>query len=269
MQPDNTNNFRTVPANGIIWLASYPKSGNTWLRFLLHNYLYGETHKTSDVAMKIPDIHLRDTVLSVQKTEPLFCKTHLLLSERHPNIRDTTGFIYILRHPKDVLLSNINYFKMISDVGSFSEQQFARKFIVNMGVRRWIDMGIGSWPEHVNSWLSNPRYPHLVLRYESMLQDPYSSLQKALEFIAVPIDPNKLNRAIYFSSFEKMRALEDAEKRQNEYGTVFSGRRDTAKLGLRFMNKGKTGQTLRHLGEDIEREFNERFKEFLSAYGYE
>ena len=46
----------------IIWLASYPKSGNTWLRFLLYNYLFGEVRRSGDIARRIPDIHTLTTL---------------------------------------------------------------------------------------------------------------------------------------------------------------------------------------------------------------
>lgn len=258
-----------MPTAGIIWLASYPKSGNTWLRFLLYNYLYGEVRKTDDVAKKIPDIHVHGTVLHAQKPEPIFCKTHLMLSDRHPNLSETTGYIYVLRHPRDVMLSNLNYFKMISDAGSFSEQQFARKFIANMGVRMWIDKGMGTWQEHASSWLLSPRYPHITLRYESMLQDPHANLRNVLEFLKIPVDKNRLNHAIHLSSFDKMRALEEAEMKRGESGVVFSGGRKTKEHGLRFMNKGKVGYDLRQLGEDVQQEFNEKFRDALRVFGYE
>lgn len=254
---------------GIIWLASYPKSGNTWLRFLLYNYLYKEARNADDVAKRIPDIHVRGTVFDTRQTEPLFCKTHFLLSERHPMLNETAGFIYVLRHPKDVLLSNLNYFRMISKSTHLDEQQFAREFITYMGVRKWMSMGMGTWPEHVNSWLSESRYPHIILRYETLLQDTHSNFRDVLEFLGVPIDQNRLNRAVHLSSFGKMRTLEDAEKKKGKYGPVFAGNHETAMTGLRFMNKGKAGQTLQHLGENLEQEFNEKFRDAMRTYGYE
>ncbi len=260
---------------GIIWLASYPKSGNTWLRFLLYNYLYKEAQKTEDIAGKIPDIHVRGTALNACQTEPLFCKTHLMLSEHHPGLADTAGFIYVLRHPKDVLLSNLNFFKMIAsakmnrEAGGFSEQEFARSFIANMGVRKWISMGMGSWEEHASSWISKPRYPHIVLRYEAMRRDPHANLKNVLEFLKIPVDPDRLNRAVYLSSFEKMRAMEEAERKKSKFGPVFSHNPETAMTGMRFMNQGKSGQTLMHLGENLDQEFGERFRDALRAFEYE
>jgi hypothetical protein len=198
-----------------------------------------------------------------------------MLSEHHPGLTDTAGFIYVLRHPKDVLLSNLNFFKMIApakmnkETGGFSEQEFARGFIANMGVRKWMGMGMGSWEEHVSSWISKPRYPHIVLRYEAMLRDPHANLKNVLEFLKIPVDPNRLNRAVYLSSFERMRAMEEAERKKGKIGSVFASKAETAKTGMRFMNQGKSGQTLRDLSEGIEEEFNDKFRDALRAYGYE
>jgi len=170
-------------------------------------------------------------------------------------------------------LSGVNYFKMATklprNIARFNEVKFAREFIAHMGVKEWIDMGYGTWAEHATSWLSKPRFPHIILRYESMLQDPHMNMQNVLEFLKIPVDQTKLNRAIHSSSFVKMRALEDAEVKRNKFGAIFAGTSETANTGMRFMNNGKAGGTLLHLGENVEREFNEQFKEALRAYSYE
>ena len=93
----------------IIWLASYPKSGNTWVRFFLYSYYVGIPMKSGDINHKIPDIHSTPELLQSAENR-IFCKTHFLASDKHPHIKDTAGIIYLLRHPRDVLLSNLNYF---------------------------------------------------------------------------------------------------------------------------------------------------------------
>ncbi len=136
----------------IVWLASYPKSGNTWLRFFLYAYLYGEIENSNDIARRIPDIHkIRDLDLNADGT--VFMKTHGFCGSHHRYIKNTIGAIYIVRHPRDVLLSSLNYCRMEDDSG-FSDKEFADEFIENLGVLKWKKVGMGAWVENVNSWQS-------------------------------------------------------------------------------------------------------------------
>lgn len=255
------------PQPSLVWLASYPKSGNTWLRFLLYHYLYKEARHTDDLARKIPDIHSVSR-LDVMQPKTLFCKTHYAMSDSHPYLSYTTAFIYIMRHPRDVLLSNLNYFRVSGHANNFDEHRFAHAFIDNLGAEFWSKRGIGNWPGHLESWLGAPRYPHLVLRYEQMLADPHTCLRETLQFLNIEIDERHLNRAVHQSSFEKLRSLELREKKRGKFTSVFSGTPEATQAGFWFMNKGQSGQTLAHLGKEIEEHFDERFDKALKLWGY-
>jgi hypothetical protein len=112
----------------IVWLASFPKSGNTWLRFLVYSYMYGPPQASSEVGERIPDIH-HGAKLSVPPGDgQLFVKTHLMPGPNHPFMDRTQGFVYVVRHPKDVLLSNLNYARLAS-AGDFDAKGFAIHFI--------------------------------------------------------------------------------------------------------------------------------------------
>lgn len=252
----------------IMWLASYPKSGNTWLRFFLYNYFYGEVRKTDEILSKIPDLHKDPPGLDVS-TGRVFCKTHYLFSSQHPLIDDTSGFIYLLRHPRDVLLSNLNYFRLIGDCRR--DQDIVVEFIENSGIKRWIDAGIGSWPQHVESWLSKQQLPHLILRYEDMLLEPLHVFEQVLVFLDTDIDRKRFNRAVYLSSFKKMKALEEMEIKKGRSGGVFANRYQIKQgdHGVRFMNRGGSGQSLERFGQGVEEYFNTQFGDVLKDWGYE
>lgn len=250
----------------IVWLASYPKSGNTWLRFFLHNYLFGKATSSQEVAQKIPDIHRIRTIPS-DHPGSLLCKTHFALSPHHPSLQDTIGFIYLLRHPKDILLSSLNYCRLEGD-NLMSEEEFAMEFIKNMGAPKWEAVGMGSWPSHYHSWMHKPSFPHIVLRYENMLESPQSCFQQVLEFLNIPVDKCKLDHAVHECSFQKLKDLEAQEKGQGQFGVVFPGTRGASESGLRFFHQGKSGQTLDHIGSHIEEQFNEQFGSILQELGY-
>jgi len=137
---------------GIIWLSSYPKSGNTFARMLLHKYIYGEADSTEDVAQRIPGIHgllANNIELSSESNETKLIKSHYYFSRQHPYFSNTSGFIYIVRNPRDVLLSNARYLGATASPDNL--HNFAKAFINNMGVPRWQQDNMGSWPQNVAS----------------------------------------------------------------------------------------------------------------------
>ncbi len=136
----------------VIWIASYPKSGNTLVRMLLHNYLFGEARNTDEVAERIPGLHsllARKIELEVNSDEQKLIKSHFCFSPQHPYAEITSGFIYIMRNPRDVLLSNARYLGATSSIDEL--RRFANTFIDEMGVPSWRHKNMGSWPEHVAS----------------------------------------------------------------------------------------------------------------------
>src|SRR5262245_64756041 len=93
----------------IVWLASYPKSGNTWVRFLLANLMVGDVTASEQVKIQIPDIHEGITGQHLFGGHTTIIKTHWKFWTGFPLREDTIGAIYVLRHPIDVLESNQNY----------------------------------------------------------------------------------------------------------------------------------------------------------------
>lgn len=261
---------------GTVWLASYPKSGNTWVRFLLANYFLGEVRSSRDVAKAIPDLHVKGQYppLAPWLTPArghLLAKTHLALTPAHPGVDQTAAFIYIIRHPKDVLLSSLNHRRLegeepVKALGPFSDAQYVRLFIDGGGDPIWREMGYGTWKSHAESWLTGQRVPHLCLRYEELRADPALHLRAMLGFLGEPSDEARLAQAVKRSSFEQLRALEIREKHQGASHGVFAGDRSSMKKGIFFMNKGKTGQTLGALGPGLDEAFGKRFDAAIREY---
>lgn len=251
----------------IIWLASYPKSGNTWLRFFLYAYIYGEFRSSIDIARRIPDIH-KVKALNTKINGTLLVKTHLVCRHSHPYINHSLASIYILRHPKDILLSSLNYCKMEGE-NIASDEDFAIAFIEQLGVPKWRNVGMGSWVEHYESWTSTDRAikkPQLLLKYEDMLNDPVKSFRRVITFLNLEYNKKKLDDAIRQCSFKKLCMLEKQEKTNNVYSPVFSGGIENPQY--RFMNKGQQVNTLSCIAEGIDEVFNSRFKQYLIKWGY-
>jgi hypothetical protein len=250
----------------LIWLASYPKSGNTWLRFFLYSYYYGIPVKSGDINEKIPDLH-SNFRLDEHSDRRVFCKTHFIHSAQHPYNEKTTGFIYILRHPKDVLLSNLNYFRLTGHT-EIDAVRFAKDFIKSQGVPFWQRAGMGSWSEHAKSWLNYKDVPYLVLKYETLRKDPRPCFSEVLEFLGEEGNSKKLELALQRSSFDNMKRLENKEKKRNKYSPVFWGNPSTTQQGLRFINKGGLNQTLEEIDPALDTLFDETFEDSLRKFGY-
>ena len=251
---------------GIVWLASYPKSGNTYARMLLHNYLYGETENTEVVAERIPGIHtlLNNKVeLKVESGETKIVKTHFCLTQKHPYLNITTGFIYILRNPRDVLLSNARYLGATKSPEDL--RQFAITFIENLGAPCWRESNMGSWPEHVASWLYRaPRMPSIFLRYREIRADPSAALSRMVDFLGLEPEESKIRAAVESCEISKARKHEQREKGRGRIMVY-----DQLPDNERFVGEGKVGQSLADIGEDIEELYKRKFGDYLGLLDYE
>lgn len=259
----------------IVWLASYPRSGNTWLRFLLQAYLNAGQIDGSRLSSEIPGIHRsRDGDINPDASDRVMVKTHFMWSPSHPFAVKTRGFIYILRHPKDVLLSFLNYRKLGGAIpldDAAMDRRYAMLFCRGLGDVEWT-REFGNWPQHIASWLMKPAHPHVIVRYENLLATPEQELKPALKLLGLTVDEARLKEAIETCRFSKLREMEKEEKGsladQPGGQSFFDGDPALASQGVMFMNKGLAGQTLTHLGAEVEEAFSRAFEPYLKTLGY-
>ena len=244
---------------GIVWLASYPRSGNTWLRFLLSTYLLGAVRSSREMEGRIPNLH-RGNAGHARDHDPKLVKTHRPWGPRHPLAGETRGCIYLIRHPKDVLLSNLNYFKLQGE--AVEDRAFALDFIDNGGLAWW-RTELGTWEEHARSWIEAPELPRLVVRYEAMRAEPRAALARVVRFLGLPEKPERIDRAVRDCELSRLRRLE-VEERRSQAGTLFPGGFETLDRGRYFFHHGGVGQDLSAIGPDLDGPFDERFAASLS-----
>ena len=261
------------PQLPVVWIASYPKSGNTWFRFMLYAALHGPPQRSTDVSSKIQDLH-RKMPTDLDPDGPLYIKTHFELTGRHPQLDETCRAIHIIRNPRDILLSALNYHNLSGTKSRFqSKKHYAKSFINHGGDTYWKELGYGTWASHARSWRSTTRFPVFPLCYEKLQSDPRAQLVKALEFLGIKRTEDEINRAITSSSFDTMRALEIREKNTDKAGTLssglFIGSQNTTRKGVYFMNQGKSNQSLNALSPGLDAQFNAALKDELAEFGYE
>lgn len=256
----------------VVWLASYPKSGNTWLRFLLYSAIFGPPEQSLDIARKFPDIH-RPLPTDVASDERIIAKTHYAFSDKHPKAGETERAVLITRHPRDVLFSALNYRRLSGmTTAQMSDDQYARLFIGHRGDPQFKANGFGTWEEHIGSWQSQDRFPVHTVRYEQLKQEPETHLRAVLEFLSIDTTDEAIAKAVRASSFDSMRAMEIREKhagtKDPRAKTLFVGDAQSRKSGTYFMNKGESGRSLSTISPDLEAAFNKAFDAPMKRLGY-
>lgn len=261
---------------GIIWLSSYPKSGNTWLRFLLLNLVYGRQESSQNLDRLTPDIHKGPVQLPQPGQPKLFVKSHLKMSETMPLLEHTAGFIYVVRNPVDVLLSNLRYYywrKCVSDdpeIRARLRTEYIAEYIAQRGDPRWQNMGMGSWDEHVTGWLTNSRgFPGFLIRYEDLLTDPLPVMRNLCAFLGLGKTTEEIRDAVHNSSFDRIRAIEEREIRNGIEGFFFSSSRMRRVIaGNRFMQSGRTGAGIEYLDRSQIDAIVNMFRPIMEKLGY-
>ncbi len=246
----------------IHWIASYPKSGSTWVRFFLYAYSQGPITSSLAVNDSIPDLH-RNPNLNLPR--PLLIKTHFALSPSHPLIDQTDRAIYVVRNPRDILYSAYRFLRLTND--QVDQLTYAKAFINFRGDPAWKHMGFGSWHEHTNSWLDQKRFKVHLVQYEDLHSTPEKTFSDILRFLDIKIDPDKLKNAIHHASFDSMKQLETREK-SSDKPSLFRGSQQQLNQGIRFVNSGLTGQSLNTITPGLEQSFKDAFSNALTRFNY-
>jgi hypothetical protein len=249
---------------GIYWLASYPKSGNTWFRSVLANFrATGDapvdinqlnTGTIASSRMWVDDILGVDTAdltqdeveairpdiyrwsVAENPTELGYHKIHDAYAYRadgRPLVDDTAslGAVYLLRNPLDVApsLANHNGIDIDAAIALMGDPNHALARAKNRLTGQLLQR-MGSWSQHVLSWVEARDIPVFVLRYEDMHADPIATFGTAFAALGLPENPQRLERAVAFSQFDTLAAQEAAH-----------GFRERPSQKRRFFRKGKAG----------------------------
>jgi len=275
---------------GIIWLASYPKSGNTWFRVFLTNLLR-DADEPADIndleatpissaraifddetGIEAADLtpeeidRLRPRVyehLAETATETIFMKVHdawTFLPDGSPLLSSaaTRGAIYFVRNPLDVAISYAHHNdtdidKSIAYMGNGNRMLCSKAERLHSQLRQ----KLLTWSGHVESWLNAPGLNIHVMRYEDMLARPLETFSGAVAYAGLPHDRAKIEKALRFSDFETLQAQEQ-EKGFNEKSPVND----------LFFRNGRAGQWQERLTpEQVDRVVNAH-GEVMRRLGY-
>jgi hypothetical protein len=270
----------------IIWIASYPKSGNTWMRAFLHNLLrdpsesydinkitdfstsdssidwyQAQTRKpwtewtAIDVARMRRGAHL---AICAWRKDDTFVKTHnaSVAFLGYPLVHQdlTAGAIYVVRNPLDVAISLSHHYGTDLDttVNILADPSIGSK--TNDKVVYEVHK---SWSIHVDSWTSQARPGLAILRYEDMLRNPIKTFGGLVQFLGLNPPRARLERAIERSSFKALREQEDQK-----------GFKEKSPHAEKFFREGRAGQWRELLTQSQIDRVVQSHKEQMQRFGY-
>jgi hypothetical protein len=256
----------------IVWIASYPKSGNTWLRFLACNLVFGAVSSAEALNSLAPDLHELDPAFQPPE-QFLLMKTHFTHSPALRFSQYTAAAIYVVRDPADVMLSNYHYGRRSGAVAADPEAAFIRyvdAFIASRGDPRWIKLGMGTWEENVRSWIgSKLPFPVLRVRYEDMQKDAVGTAAHVCRALGITRSAGDIDKAVEGAAFERMREIEEADIREKRVGIFYKPYlQQRIDAGLRFMRTGASGEAVQVLSDNQRLRFDEAFGAVRGALGY-
>ena len=274
----------------IFWLASYPKSGNTWMRVLLTNYLRS-ADQPADInslddgpiasARQAFDDHVgveasdltQDEIeryrplvyeqMSEQATEQLFLKVHDAFTYTrygYPLISKaaTAGVIYLLRNPLDVAVSFAHHSATTVErmVRRMADPEFA--FVDNPHrLHNQLRQRLLTWGGHVTSWADEPELRLHLVRYEDLQADPIAAFAGVVRFCGLDDDAVRIARAVDFSRFERM------QQQEAERGFAEKMPRAAA-----FFRKGTSGSWREVLTPELAAKLIADHREAMRRFGY-
>jgi len=280
----------------IIWLASYPKSGNTWLRSLIATYFYSKNNLFDfDLLKKIDQFpstshfeKYEDLFIKPESTAKFwlteqnrinqdkkirFFKTHNALCKINDNsftdISNTLCAIHIVRDPRNIVSSLAHHYQ-INKEEAFEFMKDNKKALIEKKDNRFLGfVPLFSWIFHEKSWSECKKFPVLTIRYEDLQDETFQTFKKVYEFlkkitkIETSFDREKTKKIIRSCDFNTLKKLEN-EKGFKESMTI----KGTNKK-LNFFNLGHENQYQNLLDEKLIDQMNFLYQEQLQKYNYE
>ena len=269
------------------WLASYPKSGNTWIRLLLSAYHMAGRLRINDLVGSVSDTRLsfyqavcpvpveslgmdqrlllRPAALlylseAWRQYKPLITKTHMARVECNgielfpPCI--TEKALYVVRDPRDVALSYARHFGLTVE-RAVESMLLDTNVIAPVKNGRQITQYIGSWGLHVKSWANCAKFPVAVVRYEDLHVDTYGTFVKILKWYDLEIDEFRVRLAVDAASFHEVQKQEELH-----------GFNEVGENQDQFFNSGQVGAWRGELNSNFAMQLEDAFDELMLEFDY-
>ena len=278
----------------IIWIASYPKSGNTWVRSFIIAYYFcengnfdinklnliqdypnkqffeetvkkGEIHKHWDSSQK--------NICNEKKVK--FLKTHNSLITAFGNNftkpEYSLGVIHVIRDPRNIITSLKNHYDFETYERALKFMQDENKILEDYPhLKNYAKTNIiNSWRINYQSWMSNKNFRRLTIRYEDMIENPQQTFEKLVVFINTlmrfkdKVDPKKLSNAIETTNFKSLQDIEN----QGKFSENVYSLKDNRKI--KFFYQGPKNNWKKNLDDSMIKKMNEFYMKDLKFFKYE
>ena len=274
----------------IVWIASFPKSGNTLLRAFICSYLYmnpednnfdfdlfknilrfPSSKQYEDIGIKPKNfedvaknwIAVQEKINSNKKIN--FLKTHNasggLENSPFTNKKNTLGAIYLVRDPRDVLVSYSRHLELSIDKTLELVLEDDHKGWLNENKKDVLGEIRGSWAQNYNSWKNYYLTEKIIIRYEDLIKDPFNSFSNIIRYLnklfGLEINDEKIKKCIEITDFNKLKNLE-----------MKTGFVENYNKKEPFFNKGKPNQWQNILDEKTAYKLEKKFEKEMQELSY-
>ena len=280
----------------IIWIASYPKSGNTWLRSLISSYFFTDdgffdfkllknipSYPSPPFFEKYPDKFDKPEAtakywipeqerINKNNNKLIFLKTHNALCKINgysfTDTKNSLGAVHIIRDPRNVISSISNHYQIDLDE-ALKFMKTPNKAIYVKKDQRYLGFNaLFSWSSNNKSWSECQKFPILTIKYEDLEKETFETFKKVFEFIKKvsklkeDFNQKKAEMAIKNCNFEKLQKL---EKEKGFYEAI-SKKNSSEKI--KFFNLGNKNNYKDLLNKNLIDEINLFYKDELKKYNY-
>lgn len=243
-----------TPKPHYYYLASFPRSGNSWVRYLIANVLFEPGMSFKGFGRYVPDSHLKNNLPYLNdpdapfNTAPRqFVKTHFRYQPEFHNV------IYVARDGRDALTSFYHW------INARSKEPVALRDIISGNIP------YGLWSDHVLSWMRG-RCNRLLVKYEDLYNDTHGQLRKMLDFAQISASDDRIAAAVAAASFENMRAKEQDFYEERKKEQPEAERPGSPKI--MFVRKGGSGDWRNLFSPADEELFWKYHRPGMEALGY-